>query len=129
MSLEPDDSLSQAYLTANILINGTKIGRLILSLDSKKSVHFSQDVTSSSDIQDLLLLPSPQYSHEEAYNDIFDKNIAGYSLYKQTPSPILDERIIGPNHIDSLGSISETPGVGWQGNNRMLLSYAAGDTV
>jgi hypothetical protein len=21
------------------------------------------------------------------------------------------------------------PGVGWQGNNRMLLSYAAGDTV
>lgn len=37
--------------------------------------------------------------------------------------------MIGPNFIDSLGSITDTSGVGWHDKNRMMLSYSAGDTV
>ena len=37
--------------------------------------------------------------------------------------------MIGPHSIDSLGAITDTPGVGWHDKNRTLLSYSAGDTV
>ncbi len=41
----------------------------------------------------------------------------------------LDPQKLGPNDIDDIGSLSQTPNIGWQRNNTMMLSYAGGDTV
>lgn len=41
----------------------------------------------------------------------------------------LDESKLGPSTMESLGILSQSPGVGWHGQNTMLLSFAAGDTV
>ena len=42
---------------------------------------------------------------------------------------LFDDAKVGPRDIDDIGMLSENPGVGWMGNNRMLLSFAAGDSV
>lgn len=46
-------------------------------------------------------------------------------MYEQLFDPIKNS----PLSDDALGVLDAMPGIGWQGNNRLLLSYAAGDTV
>ncbi len=65
----------------------------------------------------------------ENYVTEFNPDVHGYTITTSSPSEVLDEARIGPNHIDSFGALRELPGIGWRGQNRLLLSYSAGDTV
>lgn len=56
-------------------------------------------------------------------------DITGYRFVRQDATPIIDEAKQGPEAIESIGLARETPGIGWKGTNRMMLSYAGGDTV
>jgi hypothetical protein len=53
----------------------------------------------------------------------------GYQIYRSSDTPKLDSTKNAPTDTDSIGSLAETPGVGWIGRNIMLLAYAGGDTV
>jgi hypothetical protein len=50
----------------------------------------------------------------DIFGSTFSPSDKGYAIYRSSTDTILDERLIGPNHIDSFGSLRETPGVGWQ---------------
>lgn len=53
----------------------------------------------------------------------------GYQIYRASDTQALDSTKNAPTDTDTIGSLSEAPGVGWTGNNTMLLAYAGGDTV
>ena len=127
MGLVPvtDDSISGLVLDVK---EGDKtIGRIFVSIDPKKSVQLASDIfipTSS-----ILLDSNHSSLRKSAFSQVFDEKISGFTLYKNQATPDLDENMIGPHSTDSLGAITDTPGVGWHDKNRTLLSYAAGDTV
>jgi hypothetical protein len=53
----------------------------------------------------------------------------GYEIYRSGDTQTLDSTRNAPTDTDTIGSLAEAPGVGWTGNNTMLLAYAGGDTV
>lgn len=77
----------------------------------------------------LFVGESSPYQITQAYVSEFSSEVHGYSIVAPNNTRTFDNNRIGPNNRDSLGALSELPGVGWRGQNRLLLSYSAGDTV
>ena len=65
-----------------------------------------------------------------AFSDQALNNAArGFMIQRSLSDALFDDTKVGPRDIDDIGTLSENTGVGWMGNNRMLLSFAAGDSV
>jgi len=129
VTLVPEASLSSRHLDISVKYDDQIIARLIVATDVNASVLQSSDITSSTISTPILSIRDSSMSVVENYVTEFTPNIHGYSVVAPDSTQTLDEKKMGPNHIDSLGSLSELPGVGWRGQNRLLLSYSAGDTV
>lgn len=93
------------------------------------SLRTGTDLSVPANPESAILDPGYGYSVTESYVSVFRPDIHGYTISLPDPSLSLDDDLIGPNSMDSLGALSELPGVGWRDKNRLLLSYAAGDTV
>ncbi len=88
---------------------------MIIATDIRSSIVRAQDITTPRAISTAILSSnSVSYGTQEIYVSEFDPSIHGYALIAPTSSRILDEYRIGPNHIDSIGSLREQPGVGWK---------------
>lgn len=129
VTLIPEASRSARHLEISVKYDDQIIARLIVATDVNASVLQASDVTSSTISTPILQNRDSSMSVVENYVTEFTPNIHGYSVVAPDSTQTLDEKKIGPNHIDSLGSLSELPGVGWRDQNRLLLSYSAGDTV
>jgi hypothetical protein len=126
ISLIPRAEYSYGWLVADIEESGKVIGRLYIRLPETQGV----DVAPTNiPVTRLTLSSTHSYLRKDVYSDSFVPESRGYSIYRNSPSITLDERIIWPGQIGSFGSLRESPWVGWQGNNRTLLSFAAWDSV
>lgn len=130
MTVSLENSSESPHLLISLHYNGSKIGKIIVATERTKSVVRSSDISTPRAISTPILSDKELgYSIEESYDTVFDPLVHGYSILASSTTQQLDEERIGPNHIDSIGSLDELPGVGWRGKNRLLLSYSAGDTV
>lgn len=127
VTLSPVDEDSLAGLVLDVHSGDKTIGRMFLSVDPQKSVQLTSNLFTPS--SSILLDSDHPYLRKSAFAQVFDQKVSGFTIYQNPKTPDLDENMIGPNSIDSLGSLTDTPGVGWHDKNRTLLSYAAGDTV
>lgn len=107
----------------SVMLDDKEIARLIYITDSSLSVEKqSQENQSSSNNTPVIL--NSGFSIQKIPGNPLNTSISGYKIFRVTDSEELDETKNGPSNTDSLGSLSETSGVGWQGNNTMLLAYA-----
>lgn len=129
ISFAPDPTYSKEYFVMDILLSGQRIGKIVYHTDPRKSVEKSKDPFIAS-INNTPAIDDSSSVSSEAFSRVsFGSNVAGYRFFGNETSKIIDSEKNGPNTIDSLAITPETPGVGWRGNNRIALSYAAGDTV
>jgi hypothetical protein len=114
-------------LVADIVENSDIIGRIIIQIPESQGVTIGP---TNIPVASLTLDQNYNSSLTSAYSKSLTAEHRGVMLYRNATDPYtLDERMLGPSHLESLGALRETPGVGWQENNKLLLSYAAGDTV
>jgi hypothetical protein len=92
-------------------------------MDPSKSV-----IRGSTGVGTPVLLSSGFSLRQVSVNTEFPTAL-GYEIYRASDTRTLDSTKNAPNDTDSIGSLAEAPGVGWTGNNTMLLAYAGGDTV
>jgi hypothetical protein len=126
VTLAPLSEKSLSSLVIEVVDNGTSIGKIILHTDEAAGVNIDD---TNATMNSLTLDENYSYSLSPSYSDIFSPQKKWYSLIRDPSSQVIDERLLGPSRIDNFGALLDIPWVGWQGNNRTLLSYAAGDTV
>lgn len=127
--LVPNETLSRRHLVLDILESDTMVGRIMIAMDITKSVALDTGDTTLLTPNTVYMNGNSSFSLRESYDTIFRVDRHGYQVYRPSNTSTLDETIIGPNSVDSLGALRERSGIGWRGNNRMMLSYSAGDTV
>ncbi|MBP9779728.1 hypothetical protein KBD33_03855 [Candidatus Gracilibacteria bacterium] len=112
-------------LLLDILAGGSSIGEIVLYTDPALKV-----ITSGSPLNTPLISSSNQVTLEKVYHTSLNGTQVGYSfIIAGGVTRSIDEKKIGPRGVDSFALTHDTPGIGWGGNNKTLLSYAAGDTV
>jgi len=79
--------------------------------DDQKSVLLNRDIFETNTTNTpILAIRNIAYTPIVSYVREFDPRTHGYTIIAPaTNSDILDEDMIGPNHIDSLGSLRELP--------------------
>jgi hypothetical protein len=126
VTLAPLSDKSLSSLALEVIENGSPIGKLLIHTDETTWVSIGD---SNASVNALTLDEKFSYSLSPSYSDIFAPQKKGYSLIRNPSSDVIDERLLWPSRIDSFGALLDVPWVGWHGNNRTLLSYAAWDTV
>jgi hypothetical protein len=119
-------ALSKSSLVADIEEYGERIGRLSLHLPEGESVALGD---TESSVSRLTLDADHTFARSVTYGEVFRGEDAGFDIIRRPSGDTLDSRLLWPSHTESLGALLDVPGVGWHGNNRLLLSFAAGDTV
>jgi len=110
VTLTPDESASLGYLVFSVDIQGESVGRILVSTEKTSSVIISDDITTLRPGASVILSQTDStFPISENFRSVFDPSIHGYTIFAPSATDILDENRIGPNHIDSIGSISETP--------------------
>lgn len=108
-------SLSDRHLVLSVTYDDQVVGRIILATDVHRSVLRASDITTPRAVSaPILSATNTSYAIHAIYVSEFDPSIEGYSILAPRTTPLLDENRIGPNHIDSIGSLKEVPGVGWK---------------
>jgi hypothetical protein len=126
ISLIPRKEYSAWHLTADIEYLGEVIGRMLVGTRESGGVDVG---LTTSPVSKLTLDSWNAYSRQDAYSSVFREGSRGYSIYREASDITLEERILWPSHIENLWSLRESPWVGWQGNNKSLLSFAAWDSL
>lgn len=106
-----------------VMRSGSQIATLEYITDTRLSVTNSRVFVPDTPRNTPLLLSSQQGIQSMRTNPL-DMSVLGYQIIKSRYDQELDETISGPIHTSSIGDIAEVSGVGWTGNNTMLLSYA-----
>ena len=122
VSLSVDDT-SDNGLEMSVMQGGQEIATLIYMMDRSRSVNRSPQLTQATPRNTPTLL-STGFALETTRPDPLATTSIGYQIVRTSDSRELDEVKNGPSHTDSLGALSEVSGVGWTGNNTMLLAYA-----
>lgn len=104
-----------------IMLDGSEIAKLTYITSSTLSV----EKTSGSPLKNTPTILSSGFSIGSIVYNPSNPSITGYKVYKTTDKTELDETKSGPSGIDGIGSLAEIPSVGWQGDNTMMLAYAA----
>lgn len=107
----------------SVMFDDKEIARLIYITDSSLSVERIAQAGNASSVNTPTILNSG-FSIQKIPGNPLNPSISGYKIFRATNSDELDETKNGPGNTDSLGALSELSGVGWQGNNTMLLAYA-----
>ncbi len=127
ISFVPKDT-GKLWLEMSIMSNWSEIATLIYMMDSTFSVERASPIVTQSPKNTPVILSSG-FSIQKSSSNILYSNASGYRVFRLSASDELDENKNGPSHTDSLGALSEKSGIGWTGNNTMLLAYAAWDSV
>ena len=127
ITLVPKDSNTLGF-GMSVMQDDKEIATLLYITDESLSVERASTTTTQTPRNTPVILSSG-FSIEKMNGKVFGSDILGYKIYRSATTKELDESKNGPSGSDSIGSLSEAPGVGWTGNNTMLLAYAAGDTV
>lgn len=93
-------------------------------MDSSLSVERAPQIITQSPKNTPVIISSGFSIQKTSSNSLYP-GAAGYKVFRISASEELDENKNGPNYIDSLGALSQKSGIGWAGNNTMLLAYAA----
>lgn len=103
VTLSPDESASLGYLVLSVELQGTVIGRILVSTDTSSSVLLSDDLTTPRAGSSVILSQTDTtFPISENYTRVFDPSIHGYTIFAPSATDLLDENRIGPNHIDSI---------------------------
>ncbi len=122
VTLVPNDTATNG-LEMSVMLDDIEIATLTYVMDSTKSVEKSPVTTKNTPV-----IISYWFSIQTIAGNPLNTT-KGFNIFRTTLTKELDETKNGPSHTNSLGALSEVPGVGWQWNNTMLLAYAGGDTV
>lgn len=110
MALSLESSRESPHLLLSVSYNNSKIGQIIIATDTRSSVIRSSDITTPRVTSTPILSDAGLgYTIEKSYDTVFDPRVYGYSVLASSTSQQLDEERIGPNHIDSIGSLDELP--------------------
>jgi hypothetical protein len=123
ITLSPAESESRG-LEMIISDGDTEIGRLSYMTDSRLSV-----ARAGTDVRNTPTLVQSGFGVSTLPYGSLTSGVTGIQITRPVSHRTIDTISTGPNHTQSIGAIDSIPGVGWQGSNTMLLSYAAGDTV
>lgn len=127
ITLAPNDA-NKLGLGMSVMQNGKEIAQILYLTDSSLSVERANKATTQTPRNTPVILSSG-FSIQKMYGKVFQSPVLGYKIFRAAEANELDETKSGPIDSDSIGALSEIPGVGWKGNNTMLLAYAGGDTV
>ncbi len=101
-----------------------QIGTLYYKTDSRLAIVRQSDQDTSV-LSNTVILDNTTSTELEPYSPSrLADTLTGYRYIKRDTTPIIDEAKNGPEAIESIAQTIETPGVGWQNTNRMMLSYA-----
>lgn len=117
------NNTSSLGLEMTVMFDNKEIAKLVYITDSSLSVERISQVGDTASKNTPVILNSG-FSIQKIPGSSLNPSISGYKIFRVTDSDELDETKNGPGNTDSIGSLSETSGVGWQGNNTMLLAYA-----
>jgi hypothetical protein len=115
-------------LEIGVMLDNREVAKLLYIMDPTLSVEKNSNIDAVSQKNTPIILSS-WFSITKSYGNPLYPTAFGYKIFSLTNSQELDETKNGPDHSDSIGALSEIPGVGWQWNNTMLLAYAGWDTV
>lgn len=135
-SIQKDSSISistKEYDTTDSFVmeinyNWNVIAEVSYSYSGKNSVILSNNIFEENNANSPILYHASEQL-EKISDKIFNWNIYWFRIFKTLPYKIFDDTKTSPNNIDDIGTLPENLGVGWMGDNRMLLSFAGGDTV
>lgn len=135
-SIEAQSSVSfrqKNYNTTNgfaleILENGALIAEATYHFSQNESVILVDDIFSDV-AHNAPVLQSAGYQLRAFSDQTLNNAARGFMVQRSLSDALFDDAKVGPRDIDDIGTLSENAGVGWMGNNRMLLSFAAGDSV
>ncbi|MBC7503535.1 VCBS repeat-containing protein [Candidatus Gracilibacteria bacterium] len=127
ITLIPRDN-SNIGLEMAVMQGGKEVATITYMMDKTLSVVTTSEINPTTPNNTPIILNSG-YSISIIHNSSLSSNILGYKIWRPNNTLEIDENKNGPNHTNSLGILSELPGVGWGNNNTMLLAYAGGDTV
>lgn len=116
-------------LVIDALHNGAKIAEISFQYAGNENVALVENIFQNNFKNISPRIQTSGYQIENFSDKIFGNSATGIVVKRSLSYNIYDESKIGPTGIDDIGTLAENPGVGWMGDNRMLLSYAAGDTV
>lgn len=112
-----------------IITGGTVIGYMRMISDQTQSIQREMYLENTTAINTPIIDTSSSISHQSFSEESLSASVVWYRFILPSKDRILSESMIGPSGIDSYGETYENPGIGWQGSNTSLLSYAWGDTV
>lgn len=111
-----------------ILHNGGVIAEILYHFDERNSVQVVENIFANISHVGPVMETSG-YQIENFSDKILGANSSGILLSKNLQYDLFDPVKVGPSAITDIGTIAENAGAGWMDNNRMMLSFAAGDTV
>ncbi len=112
VSFEPKDS-GTLGLEMSVMLDGEEVATLVYMMDSTLSVERVTQVSDASPKNTPVILSSG-FSIQKTPGNPLNPATLGYKIFRLTGSTELDETKNGPGHTDSIGALSEVPGVGWQ---------------
>ena len=119
ISFVPKDT-GRLGLEMGIMSNGSEIATLIYMMNPSLSVERAPQSPKNTPV-----ILSSGFSIQKTSSNALYSGASGYRVFRLSASDELDENKNGPSHTDSLGALSQKSGIGWTGNNTMMLAYAA----
>lgn len=119
-------------LSLEITYNSGIIGELQYHFSRNGSVELMSDTEGeifARETEGGPILKTMGYQAMTISDKSFSAESRGYVIKNTVTSSDYDGAKVGPSEVDDLGTLAQNPGVGWEKNNRMMLSFAAGDTV
>lgn len=124
-----DSDISEQALVITLSTGREVIGRLYYKTDSAVSIVRMSDMDTFTIGNTVIIDNTTSTTLVPFSSSRLSDSVTGYRFIRRSAIPIVDEAKNGPESIEPLAMTSETPGIGWKGSNRMMLSYAGGDTV
>jgi FG-GAP-like repeat len=106
-----------------------KIGTIVYKTDTNTSIIQGNIDNDTPPDNTIILDRISTYSSEKFSLSHLADTVTGYRYIYKDNNTVLDESKNGPEWVDSIGITPEMSWVGWKWTNRMMLSYAWGDTV
>lgn len=122
------NSESTEGMTLELVHNGSPVAEIMYHFSEKQSVQIVESILADV-AHNSPIMETAGYQVKNFNDKILKNSATGIILTKSLVNDLYDDVKVGPSNVTDIGTLKENSGVGWMDNNRMLLSFAAGDTV
>lgn len=116
-------------LVLEVLHNGGVVAEVVYHFAENQNILVTDDVFAGGVAHVSPVMETSGYRVEYFSDKVFNGRSFGVSLVQDLNYELFDETKTAPSRITDIGTLKENAGAGWMDNNRMMLSFAAGDSV